>query len=140
MGYPLRETCVELSRLINIKPTDVLLHDAVEKQLADAFDLPPSCQCPERHLQVSCHQHDSTHDGVVDGIAERREERRGTVTNMFAKQLPKLMKLIIDAILYDKNKTHLHENSLSFVLRCSTQKLLNSVYAEHKVLQMHILF
>lgn len=82
--YPLCETCVELARLVHIEPTDVLLHDAVEKQLADALDLPPSCNGPERHLQVSCHQHDATHDGEVDGIAERREEMRQSVTNMFA--------------------------------------------------------
>lgn len=71
--HPLCETRVKLPRLVDIEPADVLLHDTVEKQLADAFDLPPGCQGPEGHLQVGCHQHDGPHDGVINGKAGRGE-------------------------------------------------------------------
>lgn len=43
----LRQTCVELPGLRDVEPTDFLLHDAVEKQFTDTFDLAPSCQGPE---------------------------------------------------------------------------------------------
>lgn len=53
--YSLCQTCVQLPCLIYIEPTDVLLHDSMEEQLADAFNLTPSCQGPEGHLQVGRH-------------------------------------------------------------------------------------
>ena len=70
MCYPLCETCVELSYLSHIEPADFLLHDAVEEQAADAFDLTPCRQGPKSHLHVSCHQHHKAQDRIVDSISE----------------------------------------------------------------------
>lgn len=71
--YPLCEARVELSRLVDIEPADVLLHDSVEKQLADELHLPSGRQRPEGHLQVGGNQHDGSQDGVVDGKAGRAD-------------------------------------------------------------------
>lgn len=67
--YTLWKTRVELSSLCDIKPADLLPHDAVEKQGADAFDLAPGCQRPQTHLEVACQQDSEAHQGVVDGIS-----------------------------------------------------------------------
>lgn len=71
--YTLWETRVELSSLRDIKPADLLPHDAVEKQGADTFDLPSGSQRPQTHLEVACQQDSEAHQGVVDGISGRGE-------------------------------------------------------------------
>lgn len=73
-GHALCEPGVELPRLRAVEPADFLLQDAVEEAAADALDLAPGRQRPERHLHVGCHHHHEAQDGVVDGIAGRGQD------------------------------------------------------------------
>lgn len=73
-GDALCEPRVELSCLRDVEPADVLLHDAVEEAAADASDLAPGRQRPERHLHVGCHHHHEAQDGVVDGVPGRGQD------------------------------------------------------------------
>lgn len=67
------ETRVELSYVSDIKPADLLLHDAAEKQDADTFDLPSCCQGPQGHLKVSRDHCSNPHEAVVDCQSVQRE-------------------------------------------------------------------
>lgn len=73
-GHALCEPRVELSCLRDVEPADFLLHDAVEEAAADASDLAPGRQRPERHLHVGCHHHHEAQDGVVDGVSGRGQD------------------------------------------------------------------
>lgn len=67
--YPLWQARVEVSCLIDIEPANFLLHDMVEEQAADTFDLTSWCHCPQGHLEEGWNQGREAQKAVGDGIS-----------------------------------------------------------------------